>query len=51
MIVRFEMSVPVLLDALTVFFLVAGSVLLWINLRRRAGDVITTKLDDDGPSL
>jgi hypothetical protein len=40
-----------LLDALTVFFLVAGILLLWLNLRRRAGDVITTKLDDDYPDL
>ena len=46
-----------LLDALTIFFLVAGSLLLWLNIRRQPSDVILTKLDDDdrcsiaGPSL
>jgi hypothetical protein len=36
-----------LLDALTIFFLVAGSLLLWANLWRDPGRVILTKLDDD----
>jgi hypothetical protein len=45
------MRIAMLLDALTVFFLVSGSVLLWINVRRRAADVITRKLDDDCPNL
>jgi hypothetical protein len=32
------------------FFLVAGSLLLWLNLRqRRSRDVILTKFDDDRP--
>jgi hypothetical protein len=37
-----------LLDALTIFFLVAGSLLLWLNIRRQPSDVILTKLDDGG---
>jgi hypothetical protein len=37
-----------LLDALTVFFLVAGSLLLWLNIRRQPSHVILTKSDDDG---
>jgi hypothetical protein len=37
-----------LLDALTVFFLVAGSLLLWLNIRRQPSRVILTKSDDDG---
>jgi len=39
-----------LFDLLTVFFLIAGSLLLWLNIRRRRSrDVILTKLDDDRP--
>jgi hypothetical protein len=30
-----EGSLPLLLDFLTVFFIVAGCVLLWLNLRAR----------------
>ena len=45
------MRIPVLLDTLTIFFLVTGSLLLWINVRRRAGDVITTELNDDRPNI
>jgi hypothetical protein len=37
-----------LLDALTIFFLVAGSLLLWLNIRRHPSDVILTKLEDGG---
>ena len=37
-----------LLDALTIFFLVAGSLLLWLNIRRHPNDVILTKLEDGG---
>jgi len=36
-----------LLDALTIFFLVAGSLLLWLNVRQRPGEVILTRFDDD----
>jgi hypothetical protein len=32
---------------LTIFFLVAGTLLLWLNLRRRPSDVILTKFDVD----
>ena len=37
-----EGSLPLLLDFLTVFFIVAGCVLLWLNLRPRRGDVFIT---------
>jgi hypothetical protein len=40
-----------LLDALTVLFVVAGGLLLWINIRPRAGDVMIAKRDDDHPNL
>jgi hypothetical protein len=36
-----------LIDMLTIFFLAAGTLLLWLNLRRRPGDVILTKFDAD----
>jgi hypothetical protein len=36
-----------LLDALTIFFLVAGSLLLWVNIWRDRSEVILTKFDDD----
>jgi hypothetical protein len=36
-----------LLDILTIFFLISAILLLWLNIRRRPGDVILTKLDDD----
>ena len=43
-------EILMLLDLLTIFFLVAGSLLLWLNLRqRRSRDVILTKFDDDRP--
>ena len=35
-----------LLDFLTVFFIVAGGALLWLNLRRRRPRIIITKTDD-----
>jgi|SRR6516165_5177684 len=37
-----------LLDALTIFLLVGGSLLLWLNIRRQPSHVILTKLEDDG---
>jgi hypothetical protein len=36
----------VLLDFLTVFFIVAGCALLWLNLRRRRPRIVVTKTDD-----
>jgi hypothetical protein len=36
-----------LLDLATVFFLVAGSLLLWLNIRDRPDDVVLTKLDNE----
>jgi hypothetical protein len=35
-----------LLDVLTIFFLVAGALLLWQNIRRRSGEVIVTRSDE-----
>ena len=35
-----------LLDFLTVFFIVAGCALLWLNLRRRRPRIILQKTDD-----
>jgi hypothetical protein len=35
-----------LLDFLTVFFIVAGCALLWLNLRRRQSRIVVTKTDD-----
>jgi hypothetical protein len=32
---------------LTVLFLVAGFLLIWLNFRRRSRDIILTKIDDD----
>ena len=37
-----------LLNALTIFFLVGGSLLLWLNIRRQLSQVILTKLDHNG---
>ena len=37
---------PMLLDFLTVFFIVAGGALLWLNLRRRRPRIIIAKTDD-----
>jgi hypothetical protein len=37
---------PMLLDLLTVFFIVAGCVLLWLNLRLRRPHIVLTKTDD-----
>jgi hypothetical protein len=45
------MVVAMLLDFLTIFFLVAGVLLLWLNIRRRAGDVILTQSDEKDPSV
>jgi hypothetical protein len=36
----------VLLDFLTVFFIVAGCALLWLNLRRRRPRIVVRKTDD-----
>ena len=35
-----------LLDALTIFFLVSESLLLWLNIRRRPSDVVLTRKED-----
>ena len=35
-----------LLDFLTVFFIVGGCALLWLNLRRRRPRIVVTKTDD-----
>jgi hypothetical protein len=35
-----------LLDFLTVFFIVSGCALLWLNLRRRQSRIVLTKTDD-----
>ena len=40
-----------LLDFLTVFFIVAGCALLWLNLRRRRPRVVVTKTDDAHQSV
>ena len=37
---------PMLLDFLTVFFIVAGCALLWLNLRPRRPRIVVTKTDD-----
>ena len=37
---------PMLLDFLTVFFIVAGCVLLWLNLRPRRPRIVITKTGD-----
>ena len=37
---------PMLLDFLTVFFIVTGYALLWLNLRRRRPRIVVTKTDD-----
>jgi hypothetical protein len=39
-------SLPMLLDLLTVFFIVAGCSLLWLNLRPKAPCIVLTKTDD-----
>jgi hypothetical protein len=39
-------NLPMLLDFLTVFFIVAGCALLWLNLRRRRPHIVITKTDD-----
>jgi hypothetical protein len=39
-------NLPMLLDFLTVFFIVAGCALLWLNLRRRRPRIVITKTDD-----
>jgi len=41
--------IPMLLDFLTVFFLVSGSLLLWWNLRRRADVVVTSAVVSYSP--
>ena len=35
-----------LFDFLTIFFIVAGCALLWLNLRRRGPRIVVTKTDD-----
>jgi len=42
-------NLPMLLDFLTVFFLVAGCTVLWLNLRRRR--IVITKTDDSHQSV
>ena len=37
---------PLLLDFLTVFFIVTGCVLLWLNLRPGRADVFITPLEE-----
>ena len=39
-------SLPILLDILTVFFIVGGCALLWLNLRPRRPHNVITKTDD-----
>ena len=39
-------TIPMLLDILTVFFLLAGCFLLLLNLKQRRNDVIITPLDE-----
>jgi hypothetical protein len=41
---------PLLLNFLTVYFLVAGCVLLWLNLRPRRPRIVITKADQDHQS-
>ena len=38
-------GLPMLLDFLTVFFIVAGCALLWLNLRRRRSLMVVTETD------
>jgi hypothetical protein len=40
----------VLLDLLTVFFLGAGSALLWLNLRHKSPGIPITREDDENKS-
>ena len=40
------MSLPILLDILTVFFIVGGCALLWLNLRPRRPHNVIKKTDD-----
>jgi hypothetical protein len=40
---------PMLLDFLTLFFIVAGCLLLWLNVRPRRSNVILTKSEDYYP--
>jgi hypothetical protein len=42
-------NLPMLLDFLTVFFIVASCALLWLNLRRRR--IVITKTDDAHQSV
>src|SRR5258708_6373774 len=43
--------IPMLLDFLTLFFIVAGCLLLWLNVRPRRSNVILTKSEDYYPPL
>jgi hypothetical protein len=43
------MTVPIFLDFITVFCLVAGCLLLWLNFRRYGSDIILTKVDSFDP--
>jgi hypothetical protein len=46
-----ERLTPLLLDFLTVFFIVAGFFLLWLNLRPRRADVVITPVEQrPGPA-
>jgi hypothetical protein len=45
------MTVPIFLDFITVFCLVAGCLLLWFDLRSSARDVILTKADGIDPGV
>ena len=41
--------IPMLLDFLTLFFIVAGCLLLWLNVRPRQSNVILTNSEDYHP--
>jgi hypothetical protein len=41
--------IPMLLDFLTLFFIVAGCLLLWLNVRPRRSNVILTNSEDYHP--
>jgi hypothetical protein len=46
-----KMIVPIFLDFITAFCLVAGCFLLWLNLRPSGRDVILTKVDSFDPRV
>jgi hypothetical protein len=47
---RLILMIPVLLDFLTVVFMIAGALLLWLNLRswRRSKVILATDYDEFG---